>query len=137
MLTRSLRAVILFVAVLLSMPLRAQEQPVEPTVEQLKKAKDDFAKIGATYRLVTDTLTKRSMHWFEFAPTTKNADLKKLPNPPFPFNMSLGFTNVTDMGLIELKDLKNLTVLYVYRTKVTDGGMKELKVALPKCKIER
>jgi hypothetical protein len=42
---------------------------------------------------------------------------------------------VTDAGLKELAPLKGLTELYLSRTKATDAGVKELKKALPECKI--
>ena len=38
---------------------------------------------------------------------------------------------------MELKDLKNLTLLDLRLTKVTDVGLKELQEALPKCEIDR
>jgi len=47
MFSRSLRVRLLFVAVLLSSPVLGQEKLAEPTAEQLKKAKDEYAKIGA------------------------------------------------------------------------------------------
>jgi internalin A len=46
-------------------------------------------------------------------------------------------TQVTDAGLKELKELKQLTELHLQRTKLTDAGVKELKEALPKCKITK
>jgi internalin A len=42
---------------------------------------------------------------------------------------------VTDAGLKDLKELKNLTTLYLINTKVTDAGVAELQKTLPKCKI--
>ena len=44
---------------------------------------------------------------------------------------------VTDAGLKELKDLKQLTRLNLADTKVTDDGVAELQKALPGCKITR
>ena len=44
---------------------------------------------------------------------------------------------MTDAGLKELKDLKQLTTLSLGGPKVTDAGVKELQAALPKCKIQR
>ena len=41
--------------------------------------------------------------------------------------LGLGGTQVTDAGMKELKDLKNLRVLGLNGTQVTDAGMKELK----------
>lgn len=113
MLLRSVQGGLLLAAVLVSSPVLGQDTPPEPTAEQLQKAKDDYAKVGATYRAVTDPRTKRVTHSFEFPRTTRDADLKNLPNPPFPF------------------------LLYLYGTQVTDAGLKELKEALPNCKISR
>ena len=42
---------------------------------------------------------------------------------------------MTDAGLEEVKDLKQLESLNLFHTKVTAAGMKELKEALPKCDI--
>jgi hypothetical protein len=44
---------------------------------------------------------------------------------------------VTDAGLKELKELKQLSRLELSGTKVTDAGIKELKRALPKCEITK
>jgi len=44
---------------------------------------------------------------------------------------------VTDAGLKELQNLKNLDSLFLVDTKVTDEGVKELQEALPKCEIIR
>jgi len=43
---------------------------------------------------------------------------------------------VTEEGLKELKELKNLTRLLLDGTKVTDAGKKELKEALPNCNTD-
>jgi hypothetical protein len=40
-------------------------------------------------------------------------------------------------GLAHLRELKGLQGLYLSRTGVTDGGVLELKKALPTCRIER
>ena len=127
---------VLLVAALVSSAVLGQNTPPEPTVEQLKKAGEDYAKVGATYRAVTDPLTERVAHSFRFAPGTQNADLKNLPNPPFPFTLYLYDTQVTDAGLKELKDLENLTSLNL-PAAVTDAGLKKLKGALPNCRISR
>ena len=46
-------------------------------------------------------------------------------------------TDVTDSGLKEIKELKNLQVLEIGFTPVTDAGAKELKAALPKLEIRQ
>src|SRR5438477_11668371 len=50
----------------------------------------------------------------------------KLPGKPV-IGVNLTGTKVTDAGLKELKDLKQLTSLILAKTKVTDAGLKELK----------
>jgi len=105
MVSRSLRVGVLLVVVLLSSSVLAQEKPVEPTTEQLQKAKDEFAKIGATYDAVIDPLTKRVTHTFRLAAKTQDADLKNLPNPPFSLTLNLQSTQVTDVGLKELMEV--------------------------------
>jgi Leucine Rich repeat len=61
-------------------------------------------------------------------------DLKELRNLT---DLCLRSTKVTDAGLKVLVDLKNLKRLELEYTKVTDAGVKELQNALPNCKIER
>ena len=50
----------------------------------------------------------------------------KLPAPAQAFGLNLTISGLTDEGLKELASLKQLTSLYLYRTKVTDVGLKEL-----------
>ena len=49
--------------------------------------------------------------------------------------LRLNNTNITDSGLDNLKGLTNLISLALTITKVTDGGVKKLQTALPKCDI--
>jgi hypothetical protein len=44
---------------------------------------------------------------------------------------------VTDSGLKELIGFDQLTWLSLHGTRVTDGGLKELRKAFPKCYIIR
>ena len=84
---------------------------------------------------------------------------EKSPNKPV-IDVDLSRTNVTDAGLVHLKGLTNLELLYLGNnkkntdaglehlkglaslqrlfledTKVTDEGVKKLQTALPKCRI--
>ena len=94
-----------------------------PTDEQVKEAKEAFAKVGATYGKTIDPRTKITEHLFRLRFRTSNADLKKLPNPPFAFALDLRVSDVTDGGLKELKDLKNLTRLYLVPRQITDTAL--------------
>ena len=60
----------------------------------------------------------------------------KLPGKPV-IGVNLAGTKVTDAGLKELKDLKQLTYLQLGHTGVTDDGVADLQKALPGCKISR
>jgi hypothetical protein len=42
-------------------------------------------------------------------------------------------TNISDAGLNQLRELSRLTVVYVHGTKVTENGARELEAALPGC----
>ena len=55
------------------------------------------------------------------------ADLRRL---------SLRGTQVTDAGLIHLKDLPNLQFLDLAGTQVTEAGVSNLKEAVPRCKVD-
>jgi hypothetical protein len=46
-------------------------------------------------------------------------------------------TKVTDMGLKELAGLQNLQILFLGGTRVTDEGMAELQKILQKSRISR
>ena len=59
-----------------------------------------------------------------------------------PTTLRLNSWNVTDAGLVHLKDLTNLDHLYLEGTylpgtQVTDAGIAKLQQALPKCTIHR
>ncbi len=111
----------------------------EPTAAQLAAAKEAYAKHGASYRCYTDPRTKQTTHLFIMPDEATDANLKDLPDLPFRFALILGGTGelshlklsndseVTDAGLNELKELKNLTELSLFNTNVTDAGLKELK----------
>jgi len=107
----------------------------QPTAQQLKAAQDAFAMLGASHKAFTNPHTKKTFHIFFMPRDTTDADLKRLPNPPFPFALSLYGTHVTDAGLMELKNLKALITLNLIGTRVTGAGLKELRQALPGCKI--
>jgi uncharacterized protein YceK len=58
----------------------------------------------------------------------------KLPGRPV-VEVDLGGTKVTDTGLKDLKELKNLKFLCLAGTKISSAGLKDLQQALPKTNI--
>ncbi|GDY08569.1 hypothetical protein LBMAG52_20550 [Planctomycetia bacterium] len=44
---------------------------------------------------------------------------------------------MTDVGLKKLAGLKNINDLELANTQVTDAGVMELKLAVPKCQITK
>ena len=50
-------------------------------------------------------------------------------------SLNLAHTQVTDAGLKELVNLRQLKALQLQDTQVTNAGVVELQKALPKCKI--
>jgi internalin A len=107
---------------------QAPSAPAEPTAEQLAAAIEAYRKLGATYRAIANPKTMRPLHLFSMPTKTTDADLKGLSDLPFRFGLNLELsTQVTDMGMKELKDLKNLSALYLTSTKVADAGLKDLQ----------
>jgi hypothetical protein len=51
--------------------------------------------------------------------------------------LALNSSKVTDVGLRELERLHNLTQLYLHGTRVTNDGFAALRESLPKCMIFR
>ena len=49
--------------------------------------------------------------------------------------IELSGPKVTDAGLVHLKGLANLLVLYLHSTKATQAGIEKLQKALPNCKM--
>lgn len=66
-----------------------------------------------------------------------NAGLKDLSDFKNLTTLDLRNTKVTDVGLKELGGLKHLSMLELRGTKVTGVGVNELAEALPKCEFKR
>ena len=67
-----------------------------------------------------------------------DADLEQLRDMPELETLLLsGCKNITDTGLVHLKDLTNLEYLDLIETPITDSGVAELQKALPNCEIFR
>jgi hypothetical protein len=49
--------------------------------------------------------------------------------------VTLDNTDITNAGLEHLKGLPNLRSLNLHKTKVTEEGLRQLREALPKCRI--
>lgn len=66
-----------------------------------------------------------------------DSGLKEIANLKNLTSLFLGDTKVTDVGLKEIANPKNLTSLDLDGTMVTDVGLNELRKALPNCRIGR
>jgi len=63
--------------------------------------------------------------------------LAPLRNHPYVGSVRLFSTSVTDDGLAHLRSLKSLKFLMLKDCPVTDQGIAALKLALPRCRVER
>ena len=43
--------------------------------------------------------------------------------------------SITDAGLVHLKEMTSLEMLWLHGTQITDAGIAELRTALPDCKV--
>src|SRR5262249_47026358 len=112
----------------LASPGQAPSVPDEPTPEELKKAKDAFLRLGGDYYREIDPATERTEHSFYMTTNLKDADLKKIPDVPFPFTLYIhAAPQVSAGGLKALKGLKNLTGLDLSGPQVANHWLKELK----------
>lgn len=102
-------------------------QAGEPIPERLKEVREAFARLGAFEPPYYGPSKSPKIPIFDMPRKTTDADLKTLPNVPFPFGLGLLSTLVTDAGLKELTNFNQLTLLDLASTKVTDAGLKELK----------
>jgi len=67
----------------------------------------------------------------------KGSDGKRPSKPEDVTSLDLSRTGVTNVALQQLAPLKNLSVLDLTNTKVTDEGVEEFQKEFPKCKIKR
>src|SRR4051812_5266628 len=88
-----------------SAPLSSQH--VEPTMEQLEAVAQVIEELGGIAGIYNDPLSKQAITWF-LLPNATNDDLKKLPPVPFTFGLILTNSQVTDIGLKELDNVKHL-----------------------------
>ena len=51
--------------------------------------------------------------------------------------LNLSHTQITDKGLDHLKSLRNLRLLFLTGTHVTENGVRKLQSALPNCQIDK
>jgi hypothetical protein len=51
--------------------------------------------------------------------------------------LSLLDSQVSDAGLVHLKNLQGLQILLLNGSKVTDAGLREIRQALPRAKVFR
>ena len=92
---------------------------------------------------VTDAATAdiakhRHLEWLDLAETDiSDAGLERLAALDRLKFLYLTSTRVSDAGLKPLFGLKQLRLLNVSHTKVTEAGIRELRKALPHCKVSR
>src|SRR5262245_1840525 len=96
------------------------QEPPPPTPEQVQASKMAFKSLGGFYEFNKHPTRTKPYHMFTLPKTATDVQLKKLPQVPFGFWLALGFSDVTDAGLKELKNVKNLQGLYLGSTKVTN-----------------
>jgi hypothetical protein len=99
----------------------ADPKPAKPTEEQLLAATKAFAKIGEVHRYLNAGIPVFEMHR-----ETKDEDLKRIPKLQFAFGLILCNTKVTDVGMRDIANLKNLTKLDLLGTQVTDTALNEI-----------
>ncbi len=119
----------LAIAILAVKLVRAANDPIytSPSAGEIAAAKDAYGKFGAVYEKGFDPNTKHTSHGFSMPPMTTDIDMTGLPDLPFRFFLDFSYTKAGDGGLKQLKELKNLTGLYLCFTQVTDAGIKEIK----------
>ena len=92
-----------------------------------EEAVEAFRKLGATVTRDEQGAGRPVVAVnFNSAPVT-DAGLKELKQYKNLRSLSLGGTKVTDKGMKELRHLQNLDALYLNNTGVTDAGLKEIK----------
>jgi hypothetical protein len=74
---------------------------------------------------------------FSPPPAEWNRSIRPMQSIGKLYNLGLSNTKITDVGLKELKGLKNLKTLWLQGKTVTDEGIKNLKQSLPDCRIHR
>jgi Leucine Rich repeat len=118
------------------LPVRAGSDPAAPVV------KVEFNRAALTDKTLEEAV--RHLKKLRFLRTvtlgfTKvtDAGLVHLKGLPDLEELGLAQTAVTDAGLTHLKGLKNLKRLDLDRTQVTDTGADDLKAALPGLEITR
>ena len=102
-----------------------QEWKTAPDAAQLKVVREAVEKLGGRYS-TTNSVTYSDFPTLELEKTATDDTLRKLPDVPFPFALTLNGSKVTDEGLKELKRFDSLVALGLRDTKVTDAGVKVL-----------
>ncbi|VTS02487.1 Putative regulatory subunit (Fragment) OS=Gemmata sp. Wa1-1 PE=4 SV=1: LRR_6: LRR_6 [Gemmata massiliana] len=108
-------------------PVPKAPKPSLPSSEQLKEAKEAFAKLGGEHRERRLSGERGTVHTFSLPRTADDGVLRSVPNLPFAFGLNLSYTRVTDSGLKELERLTHLASLHLDCTDVSDQGLRELK----------
>ncbi len=118
----------------------AAAQPAKPTAKDKPNASQDAAiaaikKLGGRVTIDTKSPDRPVTGVILQAPNVTDAGLVHLKGLTSLQSLNLTYTQVTDAGLVHLKGLTSLQRLGLRDSKVTDAGVKELREALPKCRI--
>jgi Leucine Rich repeat len=118
------------------LPVRMGSDPAAPVV------KVEFNRAALTDKTLEEAVPHLKKLRFLRAVTlgfteVTDAGLVHLKGLPDLEELGLAQTAVTDVGLAHLKGLKNLKRLDLHHTQVTDKGVDDLKLALPDLDITR
>lgn len=99
---------------------------IEPTKEQLEAATKAVEQLGGAIEKYLDPQSNRTIIVFCMS-NASDADMKKFPVVPFSFSLQLSRTELTNAGLKELANQKNLSSLDLCFTDLRDKSkLKEL-----------
>ncbi len=120
----------------------AAAQPAKPTAKDKPNASQDAAiaaikKLGGRVTIDTKSLDRPVIHVTLSGPKVTDAGLVHLKGLTSLERLDLHDTQVSDAGLVNLKGLTSLQTLFLDGNQVTDAGVKELRAALPNCRMDR
>jgi Leucine-rich repeat (LRR) protein len=106
----------------------ADDAPAKgPSDQQLKAAKDAYAKFHGIYDAKTNPVTRATVHYFRFPERLQDGQVRDLPDLDFPYGWLIGSDEqLTDAGLKDIGKRKQLVALQIYGSSITAAGLKEI-----------